>query len=266
MPFVFFFFCAFACPAETLTRGTLVGHLSSKLTKTESLLEKHQASLPLLQSKMTSLQTSHEQSRQRKESELATLRSQLEQLEVSYQAKSSQCREYEEGWDLEREGARRSVEATERVIAQLKDEVRQARLADLATERFTRIKLERQLQDRLNQVESLVEYSQGLEETVRVMEEQVKSVVEDHLWISALWKIDRELLVVERSEKEWRQRARSDQREKDGLIEELDGARVESDAVAGVEKTGEVVWKMRKREWKQEKEQMTAAYETIEGE
>ncbi|GAA5947937.1 hypothetical protein JCM3765_007037 [Sporobolomyces pararoseus] len=243
-----------------------IRHLSSKLTKTESLLEKHQTSLPLLQSKLTSLQTSHEQSRQRKESEISSVRTQLEQLESSYQSKLKECREFEEIWGLERDGRQLEMRVAERVIRELKDEVREVRVVELTRERFARAKVERQLQDRFAQVESLVEYSKGLEETVNGLEAQVKSLLEDNARIFELWNVDRGLLVNERNEKEWRQRARSDMRESAGLAEELESAREEAGIVKEVEKSGETVWKMRRREWKEEKEKMAADYEVVEEE
>lgn len=177
-----------------------------------------------------------------------------------------ECREAEEAWEMEREGRKVGVQITEQVVEQLKAEVREVRVVELTRERLERLKVERQLQDRFAQVESLVEYSQGLEDTVRVLEEQVKSLVKDNERISTLWRTDREFLVVERNEKDWRQRARSDMRESSGLVDELDGAREEAEVVRAVEKSGETVWKMRKREWKEEKEQMTAEYEVVEGE
>jgi len=177
-----------------------------------------------------------------------------------------ECRELEDGWEREREARKSQGRVAQQVIEGLKEQVREVRVVELARERLMRVKVERQLQDRFAQVESLVEYSKGLEETVRGLEEQVKSIMEDNAKIVELWRVDRGLLVGERNEKEWRQRARSDMRESAGLLEELDMAREDAEIVKGVEKSGETVWKMRRREWKEEKAKMTTEYKVVEGE
>ncbi|GAA5874795.1 hypothetical protein JCM16303_002986 [Sporobolomyces ruberrimus] len=251
---------------ELATCKSEIRHLSSKLTKTESLLEKHQTSLPLLQSKLTSLQTSHEQSRQRKESELSTLREQFEELESKYLVKLEECRDFEDGLEREREGRKREAQVAEEVVGKLREQMRDVRVAELTREQFRTIKLERQLRDRFAQVESLVEYSKGLEDTVKGLEHQVKVLVGDNERIGDMWRTDRGLLAGARNEKEWRQRARSDMRESQGLVDELEGAREEADVLREVEKSGELAWRLKRREWRDEKEKMQVEHEIVEGE
>ncbi|GAA5828975.1 hypothetical protein JCM5353_005188 [Sporobolomyces roseus] len=243
-----------------------IRHLSSKLTKTESLLSKHQTSLPLLQSKLTTLQTSHEQSRLRKDAELQALRDQMEEISSLYQGKIEECREWEETARREREGRKQAGEVARSVIEELREELREVRVEDLQRERLSVVKLERQVQDRTAQVEALVDYSQGLEHSVKRLEEQVSLLEGDGQRMREMWRIDRGLLVEERNEKEWRQRARSDQRELVGLVEELELAREEAEAVKAVGKNGESVWKLRKREWRDDKETMKTELENTEKE
>ncbi|GAA5925628.1 uncharacterized protein JCM15063_005076 [Sporobolomyces koalae] len=243
-----------------------IRHLSSKLTKTESLLEKHQTTLPLLQSKLTSLQTSHEQSRQRKESELATLRTQLEHLERTFADKSCECREMEQAWQQERHARTLEADVARQVVEDLHERVRHARLVDLVQERHERNKLERQVQDRQAEIATLVDYSKGLESTVILLEGQVRSALADNAEALSSWRVDRDLLVSERNEKEWRQRARSDLRELIGLTEELEAARAEAHILQGVDQTADSVWKLRKREWKDNKERLEADHARLEAE
>ncbi|GAA5875388.1 hypothetical protein JCM1840_003145 [Sporobolomyces johnsonii] len=250
-----------------------IRHLTSKLAKTESLLTKHQSSLPLLQSKLTSLQASHESSRQRKDAELADIAAKLADVEAALQRKTEELsaeRERADGWETsaKREGkARRDeAEAAEKVIRGLRDEVREARVIALQAERLRRVKLARQLDDRLAQVGALAEYSQGLEETVSLLSEQLEALNTDYSSLLELWRSDRTLLVGERNEKEWRQRARSDAREMTGLREDVGELEEIRECERMCERDGEQVWRLRRREWNDEKERMKVDYEVVEGE
>ena len=168
--------------------------------------------------------------------------------------------------EREREGRKVEVEVARKVIEGLREEEREKRSEELRRDKLRVVKLERQVEDRTAQVEALVDYSQGLEETVRGLEDQLELVEGDYERMREMWSVERGLLVEERNEKEWRQRARSDMRELVGLVEELECARREAEAVNEVGKIGESVWKLRKREWRDEKETMKAQLETVENE
>ncbi|CEQ42481.1 SPOSA6832_04296, partial [Sporobolomyces salmonicolor] len=250
-----------------------IRHLTSKLTKTESLLTKHQSSLPLLQSKLASLQASHELSRQRKDAELAEIAAKLADVEGALQRKTEELsaeRERADIWETsaKREGKARSEEAAaaEKVVQGLREEVREVRVIALQAERLRRVKLTRQLDDRATQVGALAEYSQGLEETVSVLSEQLDALNSDYTSLLELWRSDRALLVEERSEKEWRQRARSDAREMTGLREDVGDLEELRECERMCERDGEQVWRLRRREWNAEKEKMKVDYEVVEGE
>ncbi|GAA6060097.1 hypothetical protein JCM10212_003505 [Sporobolomyces blumeae] len=251
---------------EVASLKSEIRHISSKLSKTESLLTKHQTSLPLLQAKMTSLQTSHEASRQRKETEIATLREKQEEVEQKLRDKSDACHELEEDLERERYARRQLVETSKAVVEDYETRLRSARVVELQQERYRSTRLERQLADRTAQVEALVEYSQQLEDHNHVLSRQVSDLERDAQDILDRWRQDRELLLDDRDEKEWRQRARSDQREIVGLGEEVEHAREVERVRIQVESAVEDVWRLRKREWKDEKAAMKREYEVVEGE
>jgi len=190
----------------------------------------------------------------------------MEAISSLYQGKIEECREWEETARREREGRKQAGEVARSVIEGLREELREVRAEDLQRERLRVVKLERQVQDRTAQVEALVDYSQGLEHSVKRLEEQVSLLEGDGQRMGEMWRVDRGLLIEERNEKEWRQRARSDQRELVGLVEELELAREEAEALKEVGRSGESVWKLRKREWRDDKEAMKTELENVEKE
>jgi len=183
-----------------------------------------------------------------------------------YQGKIVECRESEEVARKEREARKEMSIVAERVMRESREESREVRVEELRRERVRVVRLERQLEDRTAQVEALVDYSRGLEHSFSRLEDQVSLLEGDNERMKEMWRSDRGLLVEERNEKEWRQRARSDQRELVGLVEELEAARSEAEVVDEVGKCAESVWKLRKREWRDEKESMKAELETVEKE
>lgn len=145
-------------------------------------------------------------------------------------------------------------------------ETRNARVVELHMSRLREVKLQRQLEDRTAQVETLAAYAAGLEEKADELVSQAKMREEDSEKLRASWRGDRMLLVEERNEKEWRQRARADEREADGLRKEVEGMREMEVVDRESRKMGEWVEKERRSRWRAEKKEMQRDYEVVEGE
>ncbi|ORY84163.1 hypothetical protein BCR35DRAFT_303248 [Leucosporidium creatinivorum] len=204
--------------AEVRTLTSRETSLTSKLTKTEASLSKHVATVPLLQSKLEELTKSHDSSRKRRDLEIAELKSTLERREESIAELEGEVRRWKR--EAREEGrARKDVtEATERVVKDLRTQVASVRVVDLTAASLRIARLERQLEDRTAQVQALGEYSAQVGEEADALKEELVQAEEERDWALGEWRKERE---DRRSEKEWRQRARSDQREMVGLREEV---------------------------------------------
>jgi hypothetical protein len=166
----------------------------------------------------------------------------------------------------ERAAREQQASAAGEVVAAAREEARTARVVELHLSKLREVRLERQLEDRTAQVSSLAEYASGLEAQVDLLEAQVKAQDADGAKLRASWRGDRLLLVDERNEKEWRQRARADEREVLGLREEVEGLKDVEGIDREARKMGEWVEKERRSRWKIEKREMKRDYEIVEGE
>ncbi|GAA5820775.1 hypothetical protein JCM11251_003154 [Rhodosporidiobolus azoricus] len=255
---------------EVASLKSEIRSLTSKLTKTTTLLEKHQSTLPLLQSKLTSLQESNELSRARKDAEISALKASLGGVEYALAQATGEReklrRQLERERDAREQQARAAGEAVERVLKageekawRLRVEVQQGRLREA--------RLERQVGNRDAQVEALVEYVQELEERLQKSLEERDEANEDRRRVLRMWREDGELLVgPERAEKEWRQRARADGREAEGLREEVKGVRAIEEADREMRVMAEWVDKERRKTWAREKKALKTEVEVLEGE
>ncbi|GAA6039480.1 hypothetical protein JCM8097_009572 [Rhodosporidiobolus ruineniae] len=242
-------------------------HLTSKVTRAEALIAKHQSALPLLQTKLTDLQTSNEASRARKDADIAALTSKLAAAEDVLHTRAAELVQLRKELVREKQGRAEVVDAAATALRQARDEVRSVRVVELQAEKLRGIKLARQVEDQKSVVESLVDYSAGLEYRVGVLEAELREQEEDRRKVFASWRSDRELLVgPARCEKEWRQRARADGRDVEGLRDEVAGWNevweVEREGV----RLGETVEKEARRRWREEKKVMKRDYEVVEGE
>ncbi|BGO91863.1 hypothetical protein JCM10020v2_003519 [Rhodotorula toruloides] len=167
----------------------------------------------------------HTASSQRKDSEIATLRGRLEEVEKNLfveRGRYAVLKRDEGSVDaaLEREKQGRAEQATAagEAVLSARVEARVARQGELYEARMREVKLRRQVEDRIAQVESLAAYAAGLEERVKVAEESREEAEWQRWRIRDLWRDERELMVgPERNEKEWRQRARAESEGRLGL-------------------------------------------------
>ncbi|GAA5863019.1 hypothetical protein JCM8547_003653 [Rhodosporidiobolus lusitaniae] len=241
-------------------------HLTSKLTKTEALLAKHQSTLPLLQTKLADLQSSNEQSRQRKEAELSALSAQLTQRTEELEQTREERDEARTEAEREKQAREEQASAAGEAIAAARAETHPQRLGELLAAQTKAVKLERQLADREAQVQSLVAYADGLEARLTVFQDELRGAEEDARKMRSLWREERELAVSERGEKEWRQRARADLREVEGLREEVEGMREMGGLDREAREIAERVDRERRKRWAAEKKEMKREYEVVEGE
>ncbi|GAA5967646.1 hypothetical protein JCM11641_005722 [Rhodosporidiobolus odoratus] len=243
-----------------------IRHLTSRLTKTETLLTKHQATLPLLQTKLTDLQSSNDASRARKDAEISTLTTQICDTKTRLSKREAELCNVHAALEREQTARIEQAQIASAVIASTREETRLARLAELRLSEFANARLERQLADRLAQVESLVSYAQGLEAQLQLAEEQRKEQEVDIQRLRSMWAWDRELIVGERGEKEWRQRARADWREVEGLVDRLHEVEGEAKLVGEGWEMGERVWERRRKSWEKERKDLKVELEVAEGE
>lgn len=201
--------------------GTLTSRetsLVSKLTKAESSLSKHTALIPQLQSKLESLSTSHTDSRKRKDAEIASLTTASQTKDEEIEELREEVAKWKSRALEEREGRKEVSKVAEEMVKGLRKKVEVVRVEELLVARYRIAKLERQLGDRVGQVVALGEYSEMVGEEADELKEELNRAEEDRELVRGLWREERE---DRRNEKEWRQRARSDQREMNGLKDEV---------------------------------------------
>lgn len=170
---------------------------------------------------------------------------------------------------LEREKQGRAEQATAagEAVLSAREEARIARQGELYDARLREVKLRRQVEDRIAQVESLAAYASGLEERVKVAEESREEAEWQRWRVRELWRDERELITgPERNEKEWRQRARADLRDAAGLRDEVTSG--------AEEKAWRVLWdeearlwmKGREKRWDEEKRALKKELSDLEKE
>ncbi|GAA5972377.1 hypothetical protein JCM8115_001317 [Rhodotorula mucilaginosa] len=264
-----------------------IRHLTSKLGKTTALLEKHQSALPSLQSKLEAMSASHAASAARKDAELATTRGRLSELEKRLAAEIERRQGVEEERDQWERRARRERQGREeaataageavRAVRAAADERDTERLVELHADRTAHVRLERQLADRKAQVESLAAYASTLEARLSLAEEdRARSDRDQRFVLLEAWHAERDLNAPLTSgqsgggraevEKEWRQRARADAREVEGLREEVALAQIEEEVLSALH--GETLrWEHeREKSWKADRAAAKKALQATEHE
>lgn len=256
-----------------------LGHLTAKLGKTTALLEKHQSVLPSLQSKLEAMSASHTSSAARKDAELATLRGRLAELErrleserVRTEAVEADRDAWQERAQRERSGREEAATAAGEVVARLRAEAHDAASSqETATYalQLAQIKLERQLADRQAQVESLAAYASTLEARLALADEDRARTDRDNRFVLVeLWRAERDLAAHEGRdvEKEWRQRARADARDVDGLRELVSAAETEAEVLAQWSRDVGAWEEARARTWRSERSAAKKALQATEAE
>lgn len=220
---------------ETLT--TRESTIKSQLEKSEASLQKHSASLPLLQKKLEELSKSHSDSRARKDVEISNLNSELVKLKESISTKDDElkvAREGEEEARIRLEAMKDVENAFRRILQELKEKEEKANtlLTDKLSESETVIlKLQRRLGDKDAILQALTGYTAALEEELDLLKNDLSEREGDLNWSLGELRWERE--EGKRSDKEWRQRARSDGREivwlREDVAFEVEVGRVERD-------------------------------------
>ena len=186
--------------------------------KAEASLSKYTTNLPVLQGKLDELSKSHAESKKRKDAELVDLRATLASRDEWILELQLDVKRYKEKAREEARGRRDVFGAAEESITSLKKEVGQVRVAELHAARLRILRLERQLGDRTAQVQALGEYSEQVGEEADFVKAELARAEQDRDWALEELRRDRE---ERKGDKEWRQRTRSDQRELNGLRDEV---------------------------------------------
>ena len=231
------------------------------------------------------MSASHAASAARKDAELATSRGRLSELEKRLAAEIERRQGVEEERDEWERTARRERQGREeaataageavRAVRAAADERDTERLVELHAGRTAHVRLERQLADRRAQVESLAAYASTLEARLSLAEEErARSERDQRFVLLEAWHAERDLNVPSglgggvraEVEKEWRQRARADAREVEGLREEVALARIEEEVLSALQ--GETLrWEVeRETSWKAERAAAKKALQATEHE
>ncbi|KAM0791572.1 hypothetical protein ACM66B_006018 [Microbotryomycetes sp. NB124-2] len=193
-------------------------YLSSKLTKTEASLSKHQALLPKLQSQLDMLTSSHSDSRKRKESEIVELKALVAVRNSELEEAAADAQQWQDRARIERQARTEAAKMAGDEVERLRVLVNDIRVGELVSLKYKCARLERQLGDRIAQVDALADYVALIEQESEFAKEQLETAEADRDWAMDMWRQEREDRL---GEKEWRQRARSDQREMLGLRDEV---------------------------------------------
>lgn len=235
------------------------------------------------------MSASHAASAARKDAELATMRGRLCELEKRLAAEverreevDSERDEWERRARRERQGREEAATAAGEAVRAVRaaaDERDAGRLVELHAGRMAHVRLERQLADRKAQVESLAAYAATLEAQLSLAEEdRARSERDQRFVLLEAWQAERALNAPSGQsgglggggraevEKEWRQRARADAREVEGLRDEVALARVEEEVLSALQ--GETVrWEgEREKSWKAERAAAKKALQATEHE
>jgi len=218
----------------------IAGSTTAKLTSTTTLLTKHSSMLPLLESQLSALSASNAASKAKRDAEITSLRTEREVLKTNLATATTSLNKanhyashFEEKFEMVSAAAERA----------LKGKVPEDRLMATAEElnvaRVRLAKLNRQLGDRAAQIEALASLAGQLEAELGLTTSQLVDAERERNWALAELGWERDERATRRGEKDWRQRARSDQREVATLLaeargweSELDGERHAADAWA----------------------------------
>lgn len=198
---------------------------------------------------------------------MSQLRIALSRAEADTDEARAQARAWEDRAHAEQRARDDAALAAGELALRLRDEARVARADELYAERRRTAALERRVADRDAVLASVAAHAQALEERLALADTE-RAEAEWREWrLRDAWREDRALLVGPgRDEKEWRQRARADGREMDGLRDDV--------ALAERERADEREWDSVRGEWERrrdkaardEKKRMERDFEVVEGE
>jgi chromosome segregation ATPase len=256
--------------AEIRTLKDTIRMLQLSLTKSTTSLAKHTASLPLLQSQLTTLTTSHATSRARKDAELVALKddhaAQLSTQDATISSLESSLASAESTTAAILSTSQSTISSLTSITSSLST-THTTSLANLfsslATAQSQILSLSRQISERTSQVSELVSYSQSLEEELALLSQSHDDLTDELSWRARECKWERETGV--RSEKEWRQRARSDGRELVSLRAEVEGWVMGRDIERSVELCEREEGERRIEEVRREVEALEDELEVAEG-
>lgn len=244
------------------------GHLTSKLTRAAALQQKYESTLPSLQAKLSSLTTQHAASSAKKDAELSALRGALSRAEADTDEARAEARAWEGRAHRERRGREDAALAAGELVASLRAERSAlAPVEDLAAERLARVALERRVADREAVLASVGEYARALEERLALAAAELDEASWREWRVREMWRTERDLVVSPgRDEKEWRQRARADAREMEGLREEVGMWEREAEREREWDELRGEWERRRDKAWREERKRMVRDYEVVAGE
>ncbi|KAK4048257.1 hypothetical protein OIO90_005876 [Microbotryomycetes sp. JL221] len=193
-------------------------HLQAKLTKTETALTKHQTLLPKLQQQLEQLSSSHSDSHKRKDALIVELKSKLNTKDQELLEANDNVERWQQMAKLERQARKDVVKLASDEIERLRHLVDEIRLTQVVELKHKCVRMERQLGDRNAQVEELAGYASIVEQESDMLRAELTTLEQERDWAMTMWQQERD---DRQSEKEWRQRARSDQREMLGLRDQV---------------------------------------------
>lgn len=244
------------------------GHLTSKLTLAAALQQKYESTLPSLQAKLSSLTTQHAASSAKKDAELSALRGALSRAEADTDEARAEARAWEGRARRERRGREDAALAAGELVASLRAERSAlAPVEDLAAERLARVALERRVADREAVLASVGEHARALEERLALAGVELDEASWREWRVREMWRTERDMVVSPgRDEKEWRQRARADGREMEGLREEVGMWEKEAEREREWDELRGEWERRRDKAWREERKRMERDYEVVEGE
>ncbi|KDE04879.1 hypothetical protein MVLG_04738 [Microbotryum lychnidis-dioicae p1A1 Lamole] len=188
--------------------------LAGKLGKAEASLSKYQTLLPTLQTKLDQLTTSHADSRKRKDDEITELKDRIEKKNQELSAAKDEAKELRRAVREERWARQEMSRVGEKTVREIRERTRLSSLADRLEHGKIIATLQADLLDRESRLEEEAAYSEELRQELELAEELLEDAHLDLERLMAERAGDRQ---ETRAEKDWRQRARSDQRDAAGL-------------------------------------------------
>ncbi|SCV72036.1 BQ2448_4730 [Microbotryum intermedium] len=192
--------------------------LAGKLGKAEASLSKYQTLLPTLQTKLDQLTTSHAESRKRKDDEIIELKDKIEKKSEELSAAMDEAKELRRALREERWARQEMSRVGEKTIREVQERMRMSSLGQRLEDGRVIATLKADLMDRESRLEEEAACAEELRQELEVAEELLEDA---HLDLERLMEErvrDRQEL---RPEKDWRQRARSDQRDAAGLRDDV---------------------------------------------
>ncbi|SCZ88455.1 BZ3500_MvSof-1268-A1-R1_Chr2-1g04421 [Microbotryum saponariae] len=188
--------------------------LAGKLGKAEASLSKYQTLLPTLQTKLDQLTTSHADSRKRKDDEITELKDKIEKKNEELSAAKDEAKELRRAAREERWARQEMSRVGEKTVREVWERTRASSLANRLEHGKIIATLQADLLDRESRLEEETTYCEELRQELEVAEELLEDA---HLNLERLMEERARDRQETRAEKDWRQRARSDQRDAAGL-------------------------------------------------